>query len=97
MWCFHELLHRKILRNYPGLIKAVRDEFRELELSLLKKIQQAKSDTEIEIITKESIQKHRQIITKHVEGQPQLDAKSSTGWLFNRYWNRINRQAMIPL
>ena len=97
IWWFHELLHRKILRNYPELIKVVREEFREFELSLLKNIQQTKSDTAIEIITKESIKKHRQIITKFVDRLPQMDVKPTTGWLFNRYWNHINRQAKIPL
>ena len=97
IWWFHELLHRRILMNYHELIIPIRKEFQELELSLIKKIHQTKSDADIEILTKESIQKHQQIITKFTEELSQLEVKSATCWLYNRYWNRINSQARIPL
>ena len=97
IWWFHELLHRRILKNYLDLIKPIRREFQILELSLIKDFRQAKSEPDIEILMKESIQKHRQIITKFTNEPTQLKEKSATSWLYNRYWNRINRQAKIPL
>ncbi|MBK9330550.1 MAG: C69 family dipeptidase [Sphingobacteriales bacterium] len=99
-WWQWEKLHRAVLKNYAKSISFLQFKQQELEKSWIKQdkilIQENWNLINARLVSlkaiKESIDVRDYMLSKSIEGN-----KTKTGFLYSRFWNRLDRQAGITI
>jgi len=96
LWWRHERLHRSVLRNYRERLAAYMNERDALENSFLTLANDA-DEQERFALSEEAFRRSEQQIEKWLEKVKEVPAKTTSTFIYNRYWNKQNRKAGIEV
>ncbi|MFW9928503.1 MAG: C69 family dipeptidase [Candidatus Thorarchaeota archaeon] len=103
LWYKHERLHRLILMDYQNLLQVYQNERDQLEENYIKETELAGANTPelrelVDKIFQESMIYENfwfeSTYKKYKEEKPKFGLKK---WRYKRYWNKLNKDAKIPL
>ena len=108
LWWQHEKVHRKILQNYPTLMKIMTPDIADFEERWIRKVSEIKNqvsnlDTDQRIeklykISKEAFEEASTLESQWINDFQSVSSKKKKGGVFyQRYWQKENRKANLEL
>jgi dipeptidase len=94
-WWKHEILHRKIIKDYREKSKFIQKESRNLEEKLLKKVYD--EDCKSYEVTDFAFKKNIEMLNKWISGIEKIQVKTPPNIFYKMYWKKLNKRAKLQI
>ncbi len=92
-WWKHELLHRKVLKDYNQRIEILKQERNSFENNLIDQVYE--DNNKGFEISKNAFEGHKILIDNWISGVKEMSTKKSSNFIYKNYWKKLNKKVGI--